>query len=872
MNPLPFSSRKYEIPNTVKKIESGAFEKHYRTTVIIIPSSVIEIESDAFFESEIREIKVVEGNERYTSIDGVLFNKNKTELIAFPSIRTGKYTIPEGVTNIGNYAFVSSRLTKITIPSTVTKIGDYVFDYYCRLENVEIYSRDIEISSNAFKNVQDKLTIHGYKGSKVEEYATQKGIKFIPIAELEYEQIGNNVTRGEVATTGELNEVKITGVEEGIILEGEYAIPSQVVMEGKVYKVTSIGAEAFKDCTGLTEITIPEEIAEIETEAFKGCNSLKSVTIKTNNEVGELTWGDNVFDGVSEDIIIKVRLGSTAEVYAVENKINYEIIDVAKIERDEVIDASTRGREDGNPEESKQTKVYGYLSLQEAIEDAEEKGDTTIELIKDIKLEAVEEGTEEIINMDIKNKKITGGKTIINEGNYNIINGEIEGQIINKGIVSLENIEIISETKAIENEENGTVNIKTGTILKGKEKAIENKGQIIPEEKYCLRIKEEGEYEKAELTNIYKLTIDTKGGTWNNLKENIIIKNEAEGILKEEAEINAPKEPKVYIVTFDSKGEEDIEEKIATHTFTGWTTEGEGTLEGTTYRFGEGDGKITANYTTSSIILPEAELEGSELEGWYTEEECINKVGNANEEYTPEGDIKLYAKWTKIIANIGIKEEPIKTVYKKGETFDKTGGKIIVVYEDGTTEEKEMESEEVEVEGYDENKIGEQLITVSYKGYNAVFKVKTVEEIIKSDKYEIKEESGVSYIENIKAGTTISELKEGIITEGTLEVYEGENIVDSDDVELKTGMKVKGNLNGRTEIFEIVVLGDITGDGKTDDLDLLMLARYKAEFEIEKEIVVGAKLRATDIVKNNQLAEDVDLLKLARVLAKLDNI
>jgi len=149
---------------------------------------------------------------------------------------------------------------------------------------------------------------------------------------------------------------------------------------------------------------------------------------------------------------------------------------------------------------------------------------------------------------------------------------------------------------------------------------------------------------------------------------------------------------------------------------------------------------------------------------------------------------------------------------------------------------------------------------------------RVIKEIIKVNTYDLKEEKGASYIENIKAGTTIRELKEGIITEGALEIYKGENIVDSDDVELKTGMRIQASLEGRTEEYEIVVIGDITGDGKIDELDLLMLARYKAGFKEEKEIVEGAKLRATDIVKNNELAEDVDLLKLARVLAKLDNI
>ena len=68
-----------------------------------------------------------------------------------------------------------------------------------------------------------------------------------------------------------------------------------------------------------------------------------------------------------------------------------------------------------------------------------------------------------------------------------------------------------------------------------------------------------------------------------------------------------------------------------------------------------------------------------------------------------------------------------------------------------------------------------------------------------------------------------------------------------------------------------MVLGDVSGDGEVNQLDLLMLARYKAGFERELEKVKGAYLLATDIVRNNNVAEDVDLLKLARILVELDN-
>ena len=82
-------------------------------------------------------------------------------------------------------------------------------------------------------------------------------------------------------------------------------------------------------------------------------------------------------------------------------------------------------------------------------------------------------------------------------------------------------------------------------------------------------------------------------------------------------------------------------------------------------------------------------------------------------------------------------------------------------------------------------------------------------------------------------------------------------------------MKVKINLNGNQEEYIAVVRGDLNGDGKAGDVDLLRLARYKVGLDNNLN---GAYLKAADINKNGKYADDVDLLKLARVLVGLDNI
>jgi len=82
----------------------------------------------AFFGcTSLTAINVAADNGRYSSVDGVLFNKSKTVLIQFPGGKTGTYTIPKGVTSIGGGAFRYSSLTGINIPTSVSSIGEQAF-------------------------------------------------------------------------------------------------------------------------------------------------------------------------------------------------------------------------------------------------------------------------------------------------------------------------------------------------------------------------------------------------------------------------------------------------------------------------------------------------------------------------------------------------------------------------------------------------------------------------------------------------------------------------------------------------------------------------------------------------------------------------
>ena len=166
------------IPNSVTSIGEFAFRSCSGLTSITILDSVTSIGNCAFYScSSLKNITVSSNNKNYTSEDGVLFNKDKNELIQYP---TGKnktaYTIPNGVTSIGDGAFYwcfgltsitipdsvksiggsafgdCSGLTSITIPNSVTSIGGKAFGGCSGLTNLVLPDSMEEIGSNAFYN------------------------------------------------------------------------------------------------------------------------------------------------------------------------------------------------------------------------------------------------------------------------------------------------------------------------------------------------------------------------------------------------------------------------------------------------------------------------------------------------------------------------------------------------------------------------------------------------------------------------------------------------------------------------------------------------------------------------------------------------
>jgi hypothetical protein len=312
------------IPNTLTYIGAEAFSDCDSLGSFVIPAAVTSIGSFAFAGCGAL-ISVNASNPKYSSLDGILYDKQKTTLIQCPISKSGVLTIPESVRTLGSAAFndcenlsavtipravttISSEafygcsgltsmnmsdyvttisssafagcsgLTSITIPSKVTYIGEYAFSGCSGLTSIIIPTSVTSIGVNAFYYCSGLTTLNynAINGSVI-----YSGIQSV------FDNCANLITLNIGSQVTTLPSYIFRNCQS---LTGALVIPSSV---------KTIGSNTFYGCSGLTSITIPTSVTSIYGYAFYNCSGLKSVIAKAKTPAN-LGTANNVFEGIDK--------------------------------------------------------------------------------------------------------------------------------------------------------------------------------------------------------------------------------------------------------------------------------------------------------------------------------------------------------------------------------------------------------------------------------------------------------------------------------------------------------------------------------------------------------------------------------------------
>ncbi len=329
------------LPDTINEIKPYALSNN-KLKEIIVPDSVITVGSFAFmYNSDLKQIYLgknvsslgerdfyrctslesiaVSPENDYLSVnDGVLLCNNESELVCYPSQKTGsQYKLPDSVKKVWCYAFEqtpvktldfnnaeiienysvqNTSLKELILPYGVTKANGISIGttFTCK-----VYNPLCSFSFQTFSDLNYSITLYGYRGSTAEQTVlnadTSSKIKYyfeeleVPDSELTFEIAdGKAALKSYVGSAKEVvipesyNGCPVTSINDNVFYGNKYL--EKIVIPDSV---NAIGSMAFKECTALKEVHFPcsAVYSTNRSDVFDGCENIEKVVITKGNGV-----------------------------------------------------------------------------------------------------------------------------------------------------------------------------------------------------------------------------------------------------------------------------------------------------------------------------------------------------------------------------------------------------------------------------------------------------------------------------------------------------------------------------------------------------------------------------------------------------------
>ncbi len=268
----------FKAPDGVTEISPDAFKMCIGITKITVSKNVDTIHAEAFLNCEKLTSFGVSGSSTYTVKDGVLYTRDMSALVRFPTAKTGAYTIPDGVALIKEGAFDGcAEITEITLSKTMSVIENGALSGASSLAHIECPSENTAFSSdNGVVYDKNKTSIivcpAGYKG--------------------------------------------VFNIPTGVKTVGAYAFKNctEISEVNLPLTVTSVGKFAFYGADGIGVIILPPAVKSIGDFAFDKCSNIRVFAPDTVNSFGATSGGVTVLCGKNSTAKEKaVSAGYTTE-------------------------------------------------------------------------------------------------------------------------------------------------------------------------------------------------------------------------------------------------------------------------------------------------------------------------------------------------------------------------------------------------------------------------------------------------------------------------------------------------------------------------------------------------------------------------------